>query len=140
MNRKGFTLLELLVVVMIISILVATALPNYIAAIEKARSAEATIMVGALRGSMLRHWYGQKGLANTYTPATLDTLDIGNPHANPDLFYAYSLTDKSTLDTRNYIIRAERRGKETEYWVQWVQLDNNTGMLYRSKGLGGPES
>lgn len=43
--KKGFTLLEMLTVVMIIGILTAIALPNYTRSLEKARATEAMNMV-----------------------------------------------------------------------------------------------
>jgi len=139
-GRKGFTLIELLTVVIIISILVSIALPRYLATLEQARSVEATINIGALRSSMERYWYNQHAFSQSYIPATLDKLDIDNPDFVTNRFYNYYLVDKSTLDGKLYIIKAERINKPDTYWVKWTQIGNNTRRMEKSYALGNPRS
>jgi prepilin-type N-terminal cleavage/methylation domain-containing protein len=72
----GFTLLELLMVVIIIGILAAVGLPQYLKATEKARAAEALMILGAIRAAEIR--YRAQSSTNAYT--TLDTdLDVDFP-------------------------------------------------------------
>lgn len=47
-NQQGFTLMELLVVVIIIGILATIALPQFAKTVDKAREAEASSVVGSL--------------------------------------------------------------------------------------------
>jgi len=139
MNKRGFTLIEILTVIMIISILSAIALPQYITTLEKARSAEATVNIGSLRTSIHRYWYDQRTFGKNYSPASFDKLDIDNPNNITNRFFNYYLKDDSTKEAKNYKIRAERIGFPSLYWVQWTQLNNNTGRFTRSNALGGPE-
>ena len=53
-NKKGFTLIEILVVVLIVAILAAVALPNYTRAVNKSRLAEAVLISKSLDGAV-RH-------------------------------------------------------------------------------------
>lgn len=53
--RKGFTLLELLIVVIIVGILATLAIPNFIRAAERAKWAEAKSVLGAMRGAQVRY-------------------------------------------------------------------------------------
>ena len=56
MNNKGFTLVELLIVVLIIGILSAIALPQYESAVEKSRMSEAMINAKAIVDASQRYF------------------------------------------------------------------------------------
>jgi len=59
-NNKGFTLMELMVVVLIIAILGAIALPQYRIAVEKTRIVTNITMMKALHDAIIQY-YGTKG-------------------------------------------------------------------------------
>lgn len=136
-DKKGFTLLELLIVLLIICILISIALPHYTATLEKAKSAEAIINIGAIRVALDRYWY-----QNASLPANNDFsgLDIDNPNSVTNKLFVYSFRDNGTTgDTRKYTVTALRLNNP-DIWVKWNQLNNMTGKLTRSANLGGPTS
>lgn len=49
MKKHGFTLIELIVVILIVSILAAVAVPRYVGAIERAKWSEANASAGSIR-------------------------------------------------------------------------------------------
>ena len=135
MLKKGFTLLEVMIVVIIIGVLAALALPNYITALEKGRSGEAATNVGAIRTAVDRYWY-----QNSTCPA-ITGLDIEDPNNQTNRLYNYYLSDNGTdATTRKFTITAARTAGGVGYWVKWTQTNNNTGKLTRSANLGGPTS
>ena len=75
-SAEGFTLLELLMVVIIIAILASIALPQYIKASEKARGSEALSTLRAIRSAENR--YRAQHRSNDYTDV-LAELDIVLP-------------------------------------------------------------
>ena len=134
MLKKGFTLLEVLIVVIIIGILAAIAMPQYVNTLEKAKSGEAAANIGSIRTSVDRLWY-QNGTIQT----NLALLDIDDPNGQANRLYNYTIVagEGANATTRIYTVTATRVGVATTY-VAWEQTDNETGRLYRSANLGGP--
>ncbi len=68
-NKKGFTLIELMIVVAIIGILAAIAIPQYIKYVKRSRTAEALDHVKMVYNA-LADWYANPDLGNgTFLPA-----------------------------------------------------------------------
>ena len=78
-RNRGFTLLELLMVVIIIGILASIAVPQYFRVTERSRVAEGLQILATLRGSEIRWRAADPG--NAYT-TTLANLDITAPVMN----------------------------------------------------------
>ena len=70
-DEKGFTLVELMIVVVIVGILAAVAIPMYRGSTDRARASEAVAALGSIRSAM-RVYYGEYG---TYVHANFKDGD-----------------------------------------------------------------
>lgn len=71
MSNKGFTLIELMIVIAIIAILAAVALPNFIGARERAKKTKCIAAMDTLRKAMDMYAPGNMSSPESY-PAELD--------------------------------------------------------------------
>lgn len=85
---KGFTLLELMIVVIIVGILASLAIPRFIDATRRAKEAEARSILGTIRSAQIRYFLEND---EAYTTDITD-LDISLT-ANPTEYYTYSAID-----------------------------------------------
>jgi prepilin-type N-terminal cleavage/methylation domain-containing protein len=93
MIKKAFTLLEILIVIIIIGILAAFAIPKYIKAARKAVASEAVTNIGALRGAEIRY-YQEYGVLTT----NFDALDVENPDTVTGSKFDYSISGNTPDD------------------------------------------
>jgi len=77
--RKGFTLLELIVVIIIIGVLASLAVPQYFKVAERARAAEGVGLLSLLRGSQIRY----KAEKNVYAT---DVASLDAEYTTPKYF------------------------------------------------------
>ncbi len=93
-SSKGFTMLELLMVIIIIGILATLALPQYTSFVERARASEATNTIGAIRSA--------ESLAKLETGSyttDLTTLSITVPTSGTTTYWTYGATAAGTTLT-----------------------------------------
>lgn len=101
-NRKGFSLIELLTVLIIFSLLTIIAYPSYTAWILKSRRSDAMVTITQLQ-SLLERCYAQ---AFTYVGcATLPAF----PRASPQGFYSVAMTN---LTATTYTLTATPVGSQ----------------------------
>ncbi len=83
-GQKGFTLIELMIVVAIIGILAAIAIPNFLTYQAKSKQSEVRIALGNIHTSMSSHFGLQA--PSTYVMTSMDEMDY-RPNGTPR--YAY---------------------------------------------------
>jgi len=107
MNKKGFTLVELLMVVIIIGILVTLAVPNYYRTIERAKGAKAKATLDLVRKAELQYRLLEDEF--TIVASELDAVDTAAAAAMLDVAdWTYNIT----LDAANdgFDVTATRQG------------------------------
>ena len=94
MQKKGLTLLELIVVIIVIGVVASLALPRFFRLVEFSKSVGSIQSIGTIRDSMERCYmatsdYGQCRL-NSPGPAP-DSLDIENPENAFNAHFGYKV-------------------------------------------------
>jgi prepilin-type N-terminal cleavage/methylation domain-containing protein len=105
--RKGFTLLELIVVIIIVGILATLGFAQYGKTIEKARSTEAKMILGQLRQSEEAYYLEN----NAYT-SDITTLAVNAPTAcTATHYFSYTATGTAQAAGLGSALRCTTLGK-----------------------------
>lgn len=89
--RKGFTLLELVIVVIIVAVLAGLGIPQFIKTVERAKASEGVSLLGDIRSSQMRY-YAEYGIyTSTYTQ-----LDVNAPTSLKNFASLAALTPSGT--------------------------------------------
>ena len=146
-NKKGFTLIEMLVVVLIIGILAGVALPQYTKTVEKSRVAEVLLNAAALEKAIdiyvLTNGYPNDTVRfiNQSPDAVLDVNIKESLECYQSVcaskYFTYSaacsqnscyLSAERRLNPPYYTIRFTKR-KNEEYWEKMCEYDDSSEWL-----------
>lgn len=94
-TQQGFSLIELMIVVAIIGILAAIAIPQYQNYIARSQASEAIVLLGGVKIAISERWHGEGGLL---------TIDPSEPGKSGE--FVQSIDDLPP-DSRGYIYYAQ---------------------------------
>ena len=106
-SKKGFTLVEVLIVLVILGVMAGLAIPAYMTSVEKSLKAEALQMLAATRDAETRY-YIQSQTFGTMAQIDFDPSSVaGDPPGTVRHFtYAFSVAPTSVA----YTVQATRNG------------------------------
>ena len=117
-NRSGFTLLEVIIVIIIIGVLASLALPRFFSTVEYSRGTEAMQAITTIRQSMERCYL----MRSAYTGCNAFTaLDIENPNTTPNSHFTYTLVTAANT----YTIAATRNTRDAGVTSSSISLTYN---------------
>lgn len=142
MNKKGFTMMELLVVVVIIGVLSSLALPQYMRTLERARATEAMTALKAFNDAVYAYAAGRTGTVNEVCPQGFQKLAVALEHTAATVVdgnetsirtrdFTYTINDATGVlipGTPCPGVTAKRTGAESKYdYVIWNPYVKGTG-------------
>lgn len=122
----GFSLVELMVVIVIIGVLATLLLPQYKKAVERSRQAEAYTNLGVIRNSQVRYY---AEYADYAYDANWAALDVPQPDT---YFFSYSLPASSSW-TATCVARATRQAKQNPGYGSYIVDISANGTVTKTK-------
>jgi len=100
-NKKGFTLIELIVVVLIVAILAAIALPQYRVAVEKTRLLNSAVAAKAISDAIVSYYPYEDGFPDSFSRLHLTAEGYSIDQTNRLQLNKSDGRCTITLDTKN---------------------------------------
>ncbi len=114
--KEAFTLIEVLVVVLIISILAAIALPQYKKVVEKAKATQGITMLKSIYQAAVVYY-----MANDTWPDKLDELDVQSGW-NKNIKWNPNAEARDTISNDDWSVHLVRNGTHTVYGVEMGRI------------------
>ncbi len=129
MNNKGFSLVELIIVIAIMAILIVVLAPQYLKYVERTRNStdlqNATEIVTALQV------YASDPDATVAPAAGSITITQSDQTLDPTAFLGAALQDAGLLDASNVLhTRRQSRTEWQDYTITWAVNDGNLDFTY----------
>ena len=126
-NKSGFTLLEIIIVIIIVGVLASLALPRFFATVEYSRSTEALAAISAVRQALERCYLQRNG---DYTSCTaFNVLDIEDPANSPNNHFGYTINNTSAT---GYTITAARNTRDNGDGSSTIVITQDATSVARS--------
>lgn len=124
-NRKGLTLIEVMVVVILLGVFASVAIPRYTEVVEKSRGLEAQEILLKAYGGYQRLMIDGETVGGG-NPLSWTRMGMSDPASNTSIrFFNYAPVPNWNVPT---VIRAERIGNTS----RWLQVNLNTGVLTKT--------
>jgi type IV pilus assembly protein PilA len=126
-NKSGFTLLEILVVIIIVGVLASVAMPTLFRNVERSRATEALNTLGVVKRQM-------DGCSmqfnNNYTTCnTFNALGMADPSASAGSHFNYTIP---AAGAANYMITATRTSLDNGVTTDSISIALNSGVIVRT--------
>lgn len=133
MKRKnqGFTLLEIIIVIIIVGVLASLALPRLFATVEFSRATEALSGVQTVRGGMERCYLQN----SNYLACDLTALDIEDPTLSANSHFTYTVANRGAVS--GFTVVAQRNSRDGVAGGDFIYLFvDMTGGIIQKSGTG----
>ena len=124
-SNKGFTLLELVIVIVILAILAGVAVPRYVRTVNRSRAASALTMLSSLREATQRYYARNN---NSYANMTMANIDFDPTDVSGVQGFGYAINGVPALITFDFRATGTACGLAAADTIDVNELGTVTGL------------